>query len=62
MVIENLEEFIKPFSQCLCDVREDKDITFGDIYKYFEKHKIIEDDDYVHKGKIRMLIGNRNKV
>lgn len=45
MVIKSLEEFINTFSPYLCDVIEDKDSTFGDIYKYFEKHKIIEDDD-----------------
>lgn len=60
VMIENVEEYIKPFSQRICEVREDKNNTFIDINKYFEKHKIVEDDIYGYKGRVWMLIGKRS--
>lgn len=59
-MIGNLEEFIKPFSRYICDIREDENITFSDINKYFEKYKIKKDDNYGYIGRVWILIGKKN--
>ncbi|MDF2819888.1 MAG: hypothetical protein K0R15_329 [Clostridiales bacterium] len=61
VLLENLEEYIEPFSRHICDIEKDYSSTLQSIENYFNKFQIAEDLKYGYMGRVWILIGKKNE-